>query len=940
MKKIVLVFLPVLIVLVSCRSKKQVVATHSSDTSANAVLYKPFSYFRFERDQVKELPKGKALFDIQGNARYNKSLAFADSLSPAGSCWISGTAKERQQIMFDQAAVKPPARCMALTVETALRFDPDSMDTYRMGFADAQIVVSPGSISFAVVNQQGKPDVENRLVIGSSGKTSVTDYLYDGEWHHLAFTFEGDSVSGTAMIRFFIDGKTAPAFRKKVKLYSSLCGNRFHTGFLPENHSSEDGLDEVAIWFDVLPDGLIQQHSRSFFNGQPYSEKFSAGGLTNAPLPEFRFSERRYDSLDFAPGFPEYTVSQQEQLEEFPLPRFHTGTVMPKNFPWYDFMYMAYDYRQVQADTASIKYPGWKTKVHAQAALSLDSEMYYHWNYYFLVPSPTFNSGDYVNRNTIYGKLAAYADRHPEVKIATIVFWTGVNPSRAGYASKKPYIRSNHSIDPCNGDTLFPDIALDGLTQRKNLEALIRVLPHRDSLCKIDFVNENGEVFGESWTPNAEGYRNSSLISCIQRDSSTARADRARWQYRVFKTYSSQFANTASFPCLRNTKFSFYQVAGFMPRYYSDWKQMRPVNARFHGMYYSTPDFYPGNKKYRIWETHGPYHGLDVIRDGRKYEISQGDLYFSPFICAGWGQDSLSFRPAEWLAACKALGMMGAEFYYPAFFNTANPARKIPQDPRGYIYQVAMPVYAQATTSWYAGIFYRSRDFVYMRNYNRLTIYRKDSLQPVYAILACVFPLTNYADAIAGEPKGEVNIDGEILVLAFSEQGNTFIYDKRDPKNIVFYQVDGWHEARHPYYWSKNFVFEAELCEGENRPLLRTERPAGAAANDYTEFTTYVRFSAGQPMNLLYRFEPRTGDTATYQVRVRARSSAKKSTMEIHAGGQVYTIGNIEPGEFRWYTLTLKGKPQMVKFEAGKENVLELKALDSALEIDKVEVLH
>lgn len=653
----------------------------------------------------------------------------------------------------------------------------------------------------------------------------------------------------------------------------------------------------------------------------------------------------KFDSLEYAPGYPNYSVSQIDQLKSFPLPRYKANSTLQRNFPWFDFMYMSYDYsKMVRSKDDHFNYPDWNGKNHALAAVDMNVEMYAHWHYYFNIPSPTYNSAKFSKPNTIPGAAVKYADEHPQVQTCTYIFWAGIKPKVLGYNSPKPFVKFNTNINPCNGDSTYPNIANDGRVQRFYLSKLSEAMPHRDSLRKIDFVNENGEIFGDAWTPNAEGYRDNDFIKCIQTDSKNARTSRAKWQYQVFNIYKSQFIGNDSLSGFKNSDFSFYQVAGFLPDYYSEWSEMRKINSSFHHSYYSTPDFYPGQRDHSIFPRYSFYHGLDCMEEGRKYEISLGDNYFSPFIAAGWFADSLNYRPAEWLAATKALAMMGAEFYYPAFFNLSNPKIKPPIDPRGYIYQVAIPAYAQAITSRYEKIFFNSKDFTYIKDKEKLVIYRKDNSNPkgpVYAIHASVFSPGNFISA-PDETTETTNIDGNELKINLRKQGSTYIYDKSDTGNIVFYQLDAWQESTHPYYWSKDFLLEAELYDDTTCFHLRTERPTTADKNDFTKFTTFVCFENVSAIKdtLHYYFEPRK-DTGIYYVWIRARSSnknpGKSSSVTMSIDGQTnFEITGIGKSVFKWYCLTLSGNATYIWTVPDMQHQLQVKAMDQYLELDKI----
>ncbi len=627
-------------------------------------------------------------------------------------------------------------------------------------------------------------------------------------------------------------------------------------------------------------------------------------------------TKKKTDLQDYAPGYPNYSVLGIDQLKYFPRPRFKPGVSLHRNFSWYDFYYMAYDYSKVtKGETGVFNYPGLNRYIPYQPAIYMNCEMAENWNYYYNIPTPTYYAGDFSNPQTFAGNIISYANMHPEIPTCTYLFWVGVRPNNWGYPSKIPYIKTADAIDPCkNNNTSYPSIQIDGVVQRKNLEKAIAVLPNRDSKKKIDFINENGEVFGPVWTPNGEGYRDNPLIACIQKNASTARQDRGHWQYEVFNAYKKQFIKSDSISGLYDSEFSFYQISAFLPLYYGEYAEMRKINQFYKGNSYSTPDFYPGDNRHNIFDRYAAFHGLNCIAEGRKREIEQGDTYFSPFICAGWWEDSLNYRPAPWLASLKALGAMGAEYFYSSFFNITNPASEIPINPAGYIYQVAMPVYAQAITSRYSKIFYNSKDFSYERDGNLLAIYREDTkTKPGLFVISA-----NWFKDGTGNKTDEVlkqhylTIGNNKIKINYRRQGSVYIYDCRNPEGLLFYQLDGWHESTHPYYWSKDFVFEAELHDDSTEFKITTEIPKNAEKNDFTTFTTFISFSSENITDpLVFHFHPMEKDTVGYYVWIRARSVIKeiKSSVKVSLDGKEFgRIENIVSNNFQWYRVEIKGK--------------------------------
>ena len=83
--------------------------------------------------------------------------------------------------------------------------------------------------------------------------------------------------------------------------------------------------------------------------------------------------------------------------------------------------------------------------------------------------------------------------------------------------------------------------------------------------------------------------------------------------------------------------------------------------------------------------------------------MALGIKFFAPFISAGWNLEEKNIRPGQWLGLLKSMVMLGADFFHVGYFNvtgtTGWPNGKGPNDPRGYIYQAAMPAYAQAIAS-------------------------------------------------------------------------------------------------------------------------------------------------------------------------------------------------------------------------------------------------
>ncbi len=111
-----------------------------------------------------------------------------------------------------------------------------------------------------------------------------------------------------------------------------------------------------------------------------------------------------------------------------------------------------------------------------------------------------------------------------------------------------------------------------------------------------------------------------------------------------------------------------------------------------------TPDLYV--RKPQNWWVHdrgGLWHSWRYVSDARISELTFNDNLFAPFVAAGWALDEEdNVRSAQWLALLKAQLMLGAYFFH-AYHDgiTEYPGGPYPY-PRGYVWQVTTPAYAQA----------------------------------------------------------------------------------------------------------------------------------------------------------------------------------------------------------------------------------------------------
>jgi len=495
----------------------------------------------------------------------------------------------------------------------------------------------------------------------------------------------------------------------------------------------------------------------------------------------------------------------------------------------------------------------------------IQKELITNWNYGIVIA----NSGTFYGyKDTACPVLLKLANTYPNVSLDVITFWTQTRPTALGYESKKPMIL-NPAVDSAYSITFdaggkkikelnfnFPDslIHIDGEVQKLYISAILKYLKR-----PINRINENGEE-----PPN------SSLASIIKTDPVMIRMKDSMkidsWEdfvatrkLQMRDVFSSAFMK--GLPELKNTQFSFYIVEGG-PIDRFKWSILKKCMTPINGIYYSTPDFYPRwPKNWKDWM--GAWHGWKWIEIGRKNEIKDGDYLFSPFVAAGWANNNEdNITPGQWLGLLKCLSVVGAEFYYVGYFDLKPPFNK----PSDYIWQAAMPAYAQAITSHFEDVL-KDGNVLFDKNNQPVLSYptddkdkhvlitaRKQNNKEKYVICGTYQPFSNDSDEIPEKRNVTVTIDGHTLAFEIRRQGSVYVYEKTADSRTIFYQLDKWHENKHPERWTKDFDFEAEVADsgiGSNDIYTLSTGNEG----DYTNFTSYILLAKNKAC--LYHFGDR-----------------------------------------------------------------------------------
>lgn len=543
-------------------------------------------------------------------------------------------------------------------------------------------------------------------------------------------------------------------------------------------------------------------------------------------------------NMQFPLGYPSSQASPFEQLEHFPLPRYLPGNHLQKLFNWMDPGYMG-----------GRGQDGVTFKIYNANADNLQEELALNWNYGIVIPNAGTAFGGL--KDTLCPTIIKLANKYPGIPLDIIIFWTQGRPKVLGYDNGRPMILSA-KIDSAYSITFnrdgkkrseikfnFPDslIRIDGDVQKFYLNKLLKYLTR-----PINRINENGEEPPDSYLvqfikddPIMIKMKDSMKIDSWEDFVSTRKL-------QMRNVYSSEFMK--GIPTLQNTFFSFYIAEGG-PIDRFEWPIMKKCMTPLNGKYYSTPDFYPRwPKNWKDWT--GAWHGWKWIEIGRKTEIKEGDYLFSPFVAAGWAKNyEENITPGQWLGLLKCLSVIGAEFYYVGYFNLSAPFN----NPSDYVWQAAMPAYAQAITSRFEDVL-KDGNVLFDENHQPIISYptwdnhvlitaRKANNKEKYVICGTYQPFSNDSAEIPESKNVSVNINGHSLSFEIRRQGSVYIYEKTPDNRIIFYQLDKWHENKHPERWSKDFCFEAEVADsGVTSNDIYTDKTGGEG--DYTNFTSYA----------------------------------------------------------------------------------------------------
>lgn len=597
------------------------------------------------------------------------------------------------------------------------------------------------------------------------------------------------------------------------------------------------------------------------------------------------------DPQEYPPGHPNVTVSAIDQLNKFPAPRFKAGFSLHRNYSVMDQIYFG-GYHQ----------PGVSDLQAFHNSNTIQEILALNFNYMINI---TWFDSNYAD------SCVALANKYPNIPCSTM----SLRAQTGGSKMWNQDFPNDHYLQNANGQfldwsggiTQYPyktwrptappgDYSSDGDVVAGYFQHSLSRLT-RD----VQVVNEDGEVY-----PILENF-------ALQSDPAVVAAKNASglgWQEYHAKmvrindnAYRDKFMGL---PRFKNAAYTEYRLDGARD-YNIRWEQSKYINTPINGKYYSTTDLYvrwPNN--WKDWVS--AWHGLRWVSQARHYEIAAGDKFASPFVAAGWScNEEDNVRPAQWLGLLKVMGMYGSEWFYTSFFNENAPVCEA----KNYAWQAVMPPYAQGITTQYEDIFLNGSlmagDMTNNLNYNEginepipyyqfntghtneVVVARQYGTR--FAITGTIQNSDNVKGSTPLESTVQINFQGRLLKFKIRRQGSTYVFDATNMATPIWYQVDGWHEATHPWYWSTDYNLEAELFNSSTG-IRKTYAPSFP---DLTNAKTVVALASNQTADYSMNFR----DAATKFLFIKASGTG---TLETTFNGSMVPVSIAGEG---WYKISL-----------------------------------
>lgn len=772
-------------------------------------------------------------------------------------------------------------------------------------------------------------------------------YYLDGNWHH--FVFQYNCITGTKQI--WVDGKLPSGFSKVTAGGGAMATATtlwFNHGVSYVKYRGD--IDELAIYPRPLSAAMIARMQINWAAGDHYDvsslgavplvadpitgpvriEDYPRGHtqtLVSWTVPSGLTGPNGEPQGTFISNFTwstSATYTALQQLDKYPWPRYKSGHTLYPNINVSGLNYAAGHGQTVPLITS----PGLYTQItHAQKRqLMVDMSILLVNKYNMTAHIDYLNGGNsnFSNVNTDVGVITKLANDSSHFPFSAGMYRVQQNPSIMNQSQPDDrYIRNGGGAFLSRTGTILgpgqPKIIRftnatslynsDGLTMRNTLQALINAVPNRLASRKIDLLWENSE-----WYPKLEqgAVTNDPVLESARIASGLDWYTFASRGYanHAKQSWPDQFMTLSG---LNQTKYMEYGLTGSNQWAYK-WKETRFINSpQVDGDYLSATDYYiryPYN--WRNWTSAD--HGIHWSSVTRSEEISTGDKFNAPFVCAGWQHnEENNVRPGQYLGFLKIIAGMGAKFFYNSYFgNLKNPFAL----PGSWIWQKVHPVYAQAPLSYIQSEFYNSSLLVgdmplslitgddssflfYTGDLRAMVTIRKVNGQEKYLLFGTLQNNTNMADLLTDRKDVLVKVPtvGD-MIIEVRRQGSMYVLDRTNLADVKFYQLDGWHEALHPDWWSNDIYQEAELYDATTGILKTT----GISGTDYSNTTSFVRLVDGETANYRIQRNGLSNSTRYFWMRARSTNGAEVGA-SISFAGTPKSIQCIDDMNWGWYRI-------------------------------------
>jgi hypothetical protein len=248
------------------------------------------------------------------------------------------------------------------------------------------------------------------------------------------------------------------------------------------------------------------------------------------------------------------------------------------------------------------------------------------------------------------------------------------------------------------------------------------------------------------------------------------------------------------------------------PWFYSnkvfDFKNRISINTNRMG----TCQFYPRYPwNWREWFSAD--RGINFYMNSKIQELKDGCPLNTPYICFGWDKrEENNIRPAQALGLAKILKVAGSSYFFSAYFTIGSSGI---QDPRGYVWQQAVPAYVEESVVNYKYIIENGTllegDVLYnwYNNGNAIPQYNfKTGDKSIYCIvrnlgdeylIASTYQCLNNYQGQDNSKMFSITLEGKVLSMNGRRQGSVYYYNKVTGKLKM---LDSSHKQTHFERWA------------------------------------------------------------------------------------------------------------------------------------------